>query len=231
MITEILSPLRPDLSAAQLAQFETYYAMLADWNTRVNLTAITEPEDVAKKHFLDSLAAAPYLRQGASVADVGTGAGFPGVPLLILRPDLNVTLIDSLQKRLVFLEAVLKELKLTAALVHARAEDAGQNPKYREQLFKDPHAVLGKQLGIAGAVVLAEKIGFAARPAGASLMQVWGVALLCGIGFTMSLFIAQLAFPARPDLIEEAKLGVIVGSTAAALAGYLVLRLAAARRA
>ena len=90
---------------------------------------------------------------------------------------------------------------------------------------------LGKQLGIAGAVVLAEKSGFAARPAGASLLQVWGVALLCGIGFTMSLFIAQLAFPTRPELIEEAKLGVIVGSTAAALAGYLVLRLAAPRRA
>ena len=133
MITEILSPLRPDLSAEQLALFETYYAMLADWNTRVNLTAITEPEDVAKKHFLDSLAAAPYLKPNAAVADVGTGAGFPGVPLLILRPDLKLTLIDSLQKRLVFLEAVLKELKLSAELVHARAEDAGQNPKYREQ--------------------------------------------------------------------------------------------------
>ena len=133
MIAEILSPLRPDLSPAQLKQFETYYAMLADWNTRVNLTAITAPEDVAKKHFLDSLAAAPYLKAGASVADVGTGAGFPGVPLLILRPDLNVTLIDSLQKRLVFLEAVLKELKLKAQCVHARAEDAGQNPRYREQ--------------------------------------------------------------------------------------------------
>jgi 16S rRNA (guanine527-N7)-methyltransferase len=133
MITEILSPLRPDLTARQLAQFETYYAMLADWNTRVNLTAITEPEDVAKKHFLDSLSAAPYLKPNASVADVGTGAGFPGVPLLILRPDLKVTLMDSLQKRLVFLDAVLKELKLSAELVHARAEDAGQNPKYREK--------------------------------------------------------------------------------------------------
>lgn len=132
MISEILSPLRPDLSSAQLAQFETYYAMLADWNTRVNLTAIIEPEDVAKKHFLDSLAAEPYLKLGASVADVGTGAGFPGLPLLILRPDLKLTLMDSLQKRLVFLEAVLNELKLDAALVHARAEDAGQNPKYRE---------------------------------------------------------------------------------------------------
>ena len=133
MITEILSPLRPDLSSAQLDQFESYYAMLSDWNTRVNLTAITEPEDVAKKHFLDSLAAAPYLKANAAVADVGTGAGFPGLPLLILRPDLKLTLIDSLQKRLVFLEAVLKELKLSAELVHARAEDAGQNPKYREK--------------------------------------------------------------------------------------------------
>lgn len=133
MITEILSPLRPDLSSAQLDQFESYYAMLADWNTRVNLTAITEPEDVAKKHFLDSLAAAPYLKANAAVADVGTGAGFPGLPLLILRPDLKLTLIDSLQKRLVFLEAVLKELKLSAELVHSRAEDAGQNPKYREK--------------------------------------------------------------------------------------------------
>ena len=133
MIKEILSPLRPDLTEGQLAQFETYYAMLADWNTRVNLTAITEPEDVAKKHFLDSLAAAPYLKPNASVADVGTGAGFPGVPLLILRPDLTVTLMDSLQKRLVFLEELLKTLGMQARLVHARAEDAGLNPLYREQ--------------------------------------------------------------------------------------------------
>ena len=133
MIREILSPLRPDLSAEQLAQFETYYAMLADWNTRVNLTAITDPEGVAKKHFLDSLAAAPYLKTGANVADVGTGAGFPGLPLLILRPDLKLTLMDSLQKRLTFLDAVLKELGLPATCVHARAEDAGQDPRYRER--------------------------------------------------------------------------------------------------
>ena len=133
MIKEILAPLRPDLSAAQLERFETYYAMLADWNARVNLTAITDPEGVAKKHFLDSLAAAPYLKPNARVADVGTGAGFPGVPLLILRPDLTVTLMDSLQKRLVFLEELLKTLGMQARLVHARAEDAGQNPLYREQ--------------------------------------------------------------------------------------------------
>lgn len=133
MITEILSPLRPDLSSAQLAMFETYYAMLADWNTRLNLTTIISPEDVAKKHFLDSFAAAPYLKNGASIMDVGTGAGFPGIPLLILRPDLTLTLMDSQQKKLVFLDAVLKELKLSAECVHARAEDAGQNPRYREQ--------------------------------------------------------------------------------------------------
>lgn len=133
MIKEMLSPLRPDLSAGQLDKFETYYTMLADWNERVNLTAITDPEGVAKKHFLDSLAAAPHLKQGASIVDVGTGAGFPGVPLLILRPDLKLTLMDSLQKRLSFLEAVLGELGLRAECVHARAEDAGQNPRYRER--------------------------------------------------------------------------------------------------
>ena len=130
---EILAQLRPDLTAEQLDRFETYYSMLVDWNTRVNLTAITEPEAVANKHFVDSLAAEPFLPKGARVADVGTGAGFPGIPLLIVRPDLKLTLIDSLQKRLVFLEAVLKELGLSADCVHARAEDAGQNPRYRER--------------------------------------------------------------------------------------------------
>jgi 16S rRNA (guanine527-N7)-methyltransferase len=133
MITELLSPLRPDLNQQQLAMFETYYAMLADWNTRLNLTAIISPEDVAKKHFLDSFAAAPYLKNEARIIDVGTGAGFPGIPLLILRPDLTLTLMDSQQKKLVFLDAVLKELKLPAECVHARAEDAGRNPKYRER--------------------------------------------------------------------------------------------------
>ncbi len=133
MIREILAPLRPGLNPEQLDRFETYYTMLTDWNTRVNLTAITDPEGVAKKHFLDSLAAASYLKQNARVVDVGTGAGFPGVPLLILRHDLKLTLLDSLQKRLVFLEALLKELGVAAELVHSRAEDAGQNPLYREK--------------------------------------------------------------------------------------------------
>lgn len=87
----------------------------------------------------------------------------------------------------------------------------------------------GKQLGIFGAILLAERTGFAARPAGTGILHLWGVALLCGIGFTMSLFIAQLAFPAQPALVEEAKLGVMLGSIAAALAGFAVLRLAPPR--
>ena len=86
--------------------------------------------------------------------------------------------------------------------------------------------VLGKQIGIFGAIALAERFGFASRPEGASWVQLWGMALLCGIGFTMSLFIGALAFPAHPGLIEEAKLGVLLGSLVAALAGFAVLRFA-----
>jgi Na+:H+ antiporter, NhaA family len=85
---------------------------------------------------------------------------------------------------------------------------------------------VGKQAGVLGAILLAERTGFAARPDGAGRLQLWGMALLCGIGFTMSLFIGALAFPAHPELAEEAKLGVLAGSLASALAGYLVLRLA-----
>ena len=99
----------------------------------MNLTAITDPVEVAQKHFADSLAALPYLQPGAKVIDVGTGAGFPGVPLLILRPELQLTLADSLQKRLTFLDALLRELGLHAQLVHGRAEELGQNRLYREQ--------------------------------------------------------------------------------------------------
>jgi NhaA family Na+:H+ antiporter len=84
--------------------------------------------------------------------------------------------------------------------------------------------LLGKQAGVLGAILVAERTGFAARPEGASWRQLWGMALLCGIGFTMSLFIGQLAFPGNEALIEEAKLGVLMGSLLSALAGYVVLR-------
>lgn len=133
MMTERMKALCPELTEKQLMQFQTYYELLTDWNTRMNLTAITEEAEVAEKHFYDSLAAAPLIPNGARCVDVGTGAGFPGVPLMILRDDITVTLLDGLNKRLVFLETVLKELGLSnrAVLYHARAEDAGQNPAHR----------------------------------------------------------------------------------------------------
>ncbi len=121
----------PDLTDEACDKFVAYYHLLIDWNQRINLTAITEPEEVVKKHFLDSLAARPFMKSGVHVADIGTGAGFPGIPLLITRPDLKLTLVDSLQKRITFLETVLKELGLSAECVHMRAEDFGRLPRFR----------------------------------------------------------------------------------------------------
>ena len=99
---ELLKQQIPEITEEACDKFVAYYELLVDWNTRMNLTAITEPNEVVKKHFLDSLAALAYLPKAAKVADVGTGAGFPSIPLLILRPDLRFTLVDSLQKRIHF---------------------------------------------------------------------------------------------------------------------------------
>ena len=123
----------PGADEQALDRFEAYYRLLTEWNEKMNLTAITDPKGVAEKHFADSIAALPYLRPGMRVMDVGTGAGFPGVPLLIMKPDIDLTLADSLLKRLSFLEILLRELDLKASLVHGRAEDLGQNRLYREQ--------------------------------------------------------------------------------------------------
>ncbi len=123
----------PGLSGDALARFDTYYRLLVEANRHMNLTTITEPEDVAVKHFSDSLAALPYLAPGQRVIDVGTGAGFPAIPLLIAEPGLRFTLLDALQKRLHFVETVLRELGLSAELVHLRAEDAGRDWRHRER--------------------------------------------------------------------------------------------------
>ena len=130
---DLLKKALPQADERALDRFEIYHRLLSEWNEKMNLTAITDPVAVAEKHFADSLAALPYLKPGMKVVDVGTGAGFPGVPLLIMEPGLELTLADSLQKRLTFLDALLKELGLKAALVHGRAEDLGQNKLYREQ--------------------------------------------------------------------------------------------------
>ncbi|WP_283609771.1 16S rRNA (guanine(527)-N(7))-methyltransferase RsmG [Faecalispora anaeroviscerum] len=123
------------LSAQQTAAFQTYMELLLDWNEKMNLTAITEPQQVVEKHFLDSLLLikAVEIPKNGKVIDVGTGAGFPGIPLLLYRPDIRLTLLDSLQKRLTFLQAVCDALGLSAELIHARAEEGSRQPKLREQ--------------------------------------------------------------------------------------------------
>ena len=121
----------PSADDTAVERFSLYYELLIDWNSRMNLTAITLPEEVAQKHFLDSLSALPYLPESCRVLDVGTGAGFPGIPLLIMRPDLRLTLLDSLQKRITFLKTALSELGLRAECLHARAEDLARFPEHR----------------------------------------------------------------------------------------------------
>ncbi len=123
-----------ELSEEQLNQLQKYFELLVSWNEKINLTAITEPNEVAVKHFADSLSVFNYVdfQKGASVIDVGTGAGFPGLVLKIARPDIKLTLLDSLNKRLKFLDEVLNTLGLEAELVHARAEEGGQNIDLRE---------------------------------------------------------------------------------------------------
>lgn len=117
----------------QLNMFYDYMNLLLEWNEKINLTAIIEPEEVILKHFIDSLTIDKYIDKNKSIADVGTGAGFPGIPLKIYRGDLKVTLVDSLNKRINFLNEVIKELDLKNIMtVHSRIEDFGKDNKYRE---------------------------------------------------------------------------------------------------
>lgn len=124
-----------ELDDTALERFFVYYQMLVDYNTRMNLTAITEEYEVIVKHFCDSLylLSKCQIKEGAKIIDVGTGAGFPGLPLLIARPDIKLTLLDGLNKRLVFLQDVLDKLNLKAEIVHSRAEEGAQDKKYREK--------------------------------------------------------------------------------------------------
>lgn len=156
MITEILRPLLPEyglsLGEEQFAALEVYAAMLKEWNEKMNLTAITDDEGIAVKHFLDSLLVLRYADppRGARLADVGAGAGFPGAVLKIARPDLHLTLIDGQGKRVTFLEALFEHLGLPAECLHLRAEDAGRDPGLRERFD------LVTARAVAGMNVLAE---------------------------------------------------------------------------
>ena len=133
IIKSATADFKVQLNDTQLNQLERYFELLVEWNEKINLTAITDYEGIAIKHFLDSmmLLSVYDIEEGASVIDVGTGAGFPGVVLKIIRPDIKLTLLDSLNKRINFLNELTKDLGLEVTAIHSRAED-GAKPPLRE---------------------------------------------------------------------------------------------------
>lgn len=123
-------------ASQQLEQFKIYAQLLVEWNQKMNLTAITDADGIAQKHFLDSILPLYYvdIPQGARVADIGTGAGFPGLPVKIMRPDLSLTLMDALNKRITFLKTVVAAIGVDDVLcIHGRAEEFGKKKEFREQ--------------------------------------------------------------------------------------------------
>ena len=155
------------LTPDQLERFSIYERELLDWNTRVNLTAIREAEGVRLRHFVDSLVCARAFPDGppASLVDVGTGAGFPGLPLKILWPDMRLTLVESVGKKLRFCEHLVEKLGLEGvSLINARAETIGQDPAHRERY----QAAVGR--AVAPLPVLAEFLLPLVRPGGLALM-------------------------------------------------------------
>lgn len=119
---------------AQITQLYRYMNLLIEWNEKINLTAITEPNDVILKHFIDSASVNKYLSNAKELIDVGTGAGFPGLVLKTLNPNMNVTLLDALNKRINFLNEVINENELiNVNTIHGRAEELGKNLQYREK--------------------------------------------------------------------------------------------------
>ncbi len=133
---EYASRIGIEFSEHNAKDFRIFAELILEWNEKMNLTAITEPEEMAIKHFLDSLTVLPIFPEdkNCSVIDIGSGAGFPGIPLAIMCRNLDFTLLDSLNKRITFLDTVIKELGLhNAVAVHGRAEQFGRDEQYREQ--------------------------------------------------------------------------------------------------
>ena len=133
---EAVKSLGMELTEEQIRQFEAYRAGVLEWNEKVNLTAITDPEEFEMKHFADSVMSAgnDIMKNAKKIIDVGTGGGFPGIPLAILFPDKQFTLMDSLGKRIKIIDQLAKEIGIkNVELVHARAEDLAKKKEYREQ--------------------------------------------------------------------------------------------------
>jgi 16S rRNA (guanine527-N7)-methyltransferase len=125
-----------ELTEVQYNQFIKYMRLLQEWNEKINLTAITEDKEVVKKHFIDCIKAfkSEAIKNANTLIDVGTGAGFPGLPIAIMNPEVKVTLLDSLNKRINFLNLVVRELGLkNVVTIHSRAEDGAQNVEFREK--------------------------------------------------------------------------------------------------
>ena len=122
------------LDNTALDRFDLFAELLVEWNEKMNLTAITEPQEIEVKHFLDCLLVQKYFDFSSvkTAVDIGAGAGFPSIPLLICNEHIDFTLVDSLNKRLEFLDVVCGELGLNARLIHSRAEELGQNEEFRE---------------------------------------------------------------------------------------------------
>ncbi len=122
-----------ELNEFHVKQFEKYQELLLEWNEKINLTAITEEDDIITKHFIDSLYCLEYIKSKDKVIDVGTGAGFPGVPIKIVSHETSITLLDSLNKRITYLNDVIEKLNLeNIQAIHGRAEEYGTNSEYRE---------------------------------------------------------------------------------------------------
>ena len=133
-MNENLKELDIELSEKQLKQFYDYMNILIEWNKVMNLTNITEPSEIIQKHFIDSLTVLKHIKEDDSIIDVGTGAGFPGIPIKIVYPKTKVTLLDSLNKRVKFLNEVISELELKdIKTIHGRAEEVAHDGNYREK--------------------------------------------------------------------------------------------------
>ena len=134
IIRQLGEQLELNIDEKQIEKFLIYKDLLKEWNTKINLTAIIKDEEIVLKHFIDSLTIEKYIERDVNLIDIGTGAGFPGLPLKIIRDDLKVTLLDSLNKRLVFLNEVKNKLNLrNVDIIHGRAEDIARDMKYREK--------------------------------------------------------------------------------------------------